>query len=277
MGTARAHALVRRGRFEESYSPHVAAAQAAQRAARPDLAGGSWLNAACAAACARQFERALEFIERMQVAMRTTELGWNTVQALAAQAHVLVRLGRLDEARAAVAEEAEIADRIDNAELRATAEHDEGMVALALGERQRAERLLGAALEHGAPVSRPIARLARADALARLGRPEEAERELRETALEPVRPGDMPETLVPRLTRVQGLVAAARGDHALAERRLAEAAEGWRRLLDRSGEGDRYMATFVDLARPPVLGLVEPDRELARVEGELRELQTTTV
>ena len=32
-----------------------------------------------------------------------------------------------------------------------------------------------------------------------------------------------------RLTRVQGLVAAARGDHALAERRLTEAADGWRR------------------------------------------------
>jgi hypothetical protein len=32
------------------------------------------------------------------------------------------------------------------------------------------------------------------------------------------------------------------------------------------------MAALVDLGRPPVVGLVEPDRELARVLEELREL-----
>ena len=33
--------------------------------------------------------------------------------------------------------------------------------------------------------------------------------------------------------------------------------------------GDEYMAALVDLGRPPVVGLVEPDRELARVTAEL--------
>jgi hypothetical protein len=91
--------------------------------------------------------------------------------------------------------------------------------------------------------------------------------------LEPVRPGDFPETLVPRLTRVEGLVAAARGDAMLAARRLEEAAGGWRRLLDRSRDGERYTSSFADLARPPVLGLVEPQRELQRVLSELASLQ----
>ena len=33
------------------------------------------------------------------------------------------------------------------------------------------------------------------------------------------------------------------------------------------------MASLVDLGRPPVVGLVEPDRELARVVAELTELE----
>jgi hypothetical protein len=36
--------------------------------------------------------------------------------------------------------------------------------------------------------------------------------------------------------------------------------------------GEEYMAALVDLGRPPVVGLVEPARELARVEAELREV-----
>ena len=70
---------------------------------------------------------------------------------------------------------------------------------------------------------------------------DEADAEIRATALEPVGPADFPDTLVARLTRVQGLVAAARGDDALAERRLGEAADGWRRITDR-GRGDRMHA-----------------------------------
>jgi hypothetical protein len=39
--------------------------------------------------------------------------------------------------------------------------------------------------------------------------------------------------------------------------------------------GDEYMAALVDLGRPPVVGLVEPAWELARVMVELEELEET--
>jgi hypothetical protein len=84
-----------------------------------------------------------------------------------------------------------------------------------------------------------------------------------------VRASDMPDTLVPRLTRLQGLIAARRGDHILAARRLTEAAAGWRRLLDRAPAGDSYASVLADFGRPPVAGLVEPARELDRVLAEL--------
>ncbi|MEW6583971.1 MAG: transcriptional activator domain-containing protein, partial [Actinomycetota bacterium] len=119
---------------------------------------------------------------------------------------------------------------------------------------------------------RPLARLARAEALLGLDRLDDAEAELRATVLEPVGAGDFPDALVPRLTRLQGLIAVARGDRQLAERRLREAADGWRRYVPAGGEGDRYVATLADLGRPPVAGLVEPASELERVLAELASL-----
>jgi hypothetical protein len=118
-------------------------------------------------------------------------------------------------------------------------------------------------------------RLMRAEALVRLGRLEDAERELRQTTLEPVAPSDFPDTLVARLARIQGLIAAARGDRALAERRLMEAADGWGRRAGPELHGDQYVATLVDLGRPPVAGLVEPRRELERVLADLESLRAT--
>jgi tetratricopeptide (TPR) repeat protein len=193
---------------------------------------------------------------------------------LAARAHVLARLGRAAEARDTADEEQAVAERLDAPQLIATAAHDRGMVALTIGEHDLAADLLAFALDHDAPVSRPLAHLARAEALVRLDRCDEAEVALRAATLEPLRPGDFPETLVPRLTRIQALIAAARGDCELATRRLEEAAAGWRRLLDRAADGERYTSAFADFARPPVLGLVEPRRELAVVEAELSELVT---
>jgi hypothetical protein len=143
------------------------------------------------------------------------------------------------------------------------------MIALALGDYASAAHLLGTALAHGAPVSRPLARLARAEALAELGRCDEAEEEIEATALEPIGAGDFPDTLVARMSRIQGLIAAARGDTELATRLLQEAAAGWRRVRDLSSDGERYTSSFADLARPPVHGLVEPDRELERVLSEV--------
>jgi tetratricopeptide (TPR) repeat protein len=181
----------------------------------------------------------------------------------------------MDEARTDSEREAAAAERADAHELCATAEHDQGMIALWLGDYARAAELLANALADNPPVSRPLARLARAEALARIGLCDDAEDELRSMSLEPVRPGDLPETLVPRMARVQGLIAAARGNTALAARRLDEAAAGWRRMLNRARDGERYTSSFADLARPPVLGLVEPDRELQRVLTELASLEKT--
>jgi hypothetical protein len=70
----------------------------------------------------------------------------------------------------------------------------------------------------------------------------------------------------------KGLIAAARGDRALAQRRLREAADRWRRYVPAGDEGDRYVATLADLGRPPVLGLVEPARELEALLAELESL-----
>jgi hypothetical protein len=36
------------------------------------------------------------------------------------------------------------------------------------------------------------------------------------------------------------------------------------------------VANFVDLGRPPIVGLVEPDRELRRLAAELAELDKLT-
>ena len=56
-------------------------------------------------------------------------------------------------------------------------------------------------------------------------------------------------------------------------RRLEEAAEGWQRVRDCSSDGERYTSSFADLARPPVLGLVEPERELERALTDLASLE----
>jgi hypothetical protein len=152
------------------------------------------------------------------------------------------------------------------------ADHDRGMVCHAAGDHEAAAQLLAGALEGDAPVSRALARLTRAESLAALDRLEEAEGELRATALEPLGSGDFPDTLVARLARVQGLIASARGDPALAARRLEEAARTWRRRAGADRPGDSYMAVMADFGRPPVLGLIEPRRELERVEGELAAL-----
>ncbi len=86
---------------------------------------------------------------------------------------------------------------------------------------------------------------------------------------EPVRPVDLPGTLVPRMSRLQGLIAEARGDRELALRRLGEAEAAWRhRLSDDPGDRDAFGAGIADLGRVPVGGLVEPALELGRVLAE---------
>ena len=270
IGHARSFALLRRGRFTESYPPEVAAAEAAKRLGRPDLSYGAWVNAACAASCAGEFDRALEFVDRGLVDVAGTGLDSLEFHLLAGRSHVLARLGRGDEALQAASAQKAIAERLGSEHLLNLADHDAGLLALRLGQADRAATLLGVALERGAAVSRPIARLHRAEALVDLGRYEDAEEELRLTSLEPVSPGDMPETLVPRLTWLQGLIARGRGDEVRAHSLLEQAAAGWRRVITRGSQGDQFVATLADFGRPPVVGLIEPVRELDRVLAALQ-------
>jgi DNA-binding SARP family transcriptional activator/tetratricopeptide (TPR) repeat protein len=272
---ARGHLLIRQGRFADAYATLAAAAESARELGRPDMAYSCLINASSAAACVLEFERSLEFADRCRAMMHEAALAPLEANTFAARAHILTRLGRLDDALASAVAEAMLAERLDDPRISAMAEHDRGVVCHAIGEHAEAERLLAAALENDAPVSRPVARLVRAESLVALGRLDEAELALRAVALEPVSEADFPDTLVARLARVQALIATARGDGAEAARRLEEAARTWRRRAGAFRLGDRYMAVMIDLGRPPVLGLVEPRRELERVEAELAALHAT--
>jgi DNA-binding SARP family transcriptional activator/tetratricopeptide (TPR) repeat protein len=272
METTRLSVLIRLGRFSACEAAARRTADAIGRTPRPDLAYVVWIHATCALACAGDLAGALRTADRCVAATRTVPV--LTVRALAARAHVLSRLGRHEDAGAAVDEMLATAERLDSPHLLAVAHHDAGLVALAAGRPREAATLLASALDGDAAVSRPTARLVVAEALARCGDADAAAAELRRAATEPVGPADQPWALVPQMARVQGLVARARGDTAEARRRFAESAAGWRR---RGGagrrQGDEFMAVLVDLGRPPVVGLVEPDRELARVVAELAELE----
>lgn len=270
IGHAQSTVMIRRGRFTESYAPAEEAAEAALRVGRLDMAFGALGNAACAAACAGDLERALGFADRIERAARDGSPPTH-VEVLATRAILLARMGRHDEARAEIAREEEIVRALDDPVLEATAAFDHGIVALAAGEDEAAAELLDRALRGGAKCSRPSARLARAEALARLERCDEAEAELRATALEPVGPADQPDTLVPRMARLQGLIAAHRGDRELAARRLREAVDGWRRVTG-GREGERYAALLMDVGRLPLGGMVMPAEELARAEHDLEAL-----
>jgi DNA-binding SARP family transcriptional activator/tetratricopeptide (TPR) repeat protein len=265
----RLHALIRLGRFDECASVAERAGTAAARAHRPDLAYGAWVNAACVLAAGGDLAAALTMADRAIAAV--DGIAMLTVRCLAARTHLLSRLGRHDEATACVRGQLELARRLDSAPLEALTWYDAGLVALAAGRFGEAAGLLGDALDAGAELSRPAARLARAEALAAAGDPGRAELELRAAVCEPVGPGDQAWALVPRAARVQGLIARGRGDSTVARARLREAAAGWRRLRP-PRLGDSHLANLVDLGRPPVVGLVEPERELARVRAELADL-----
>ena len=273
MENARLMATIRLGRFAECEAVAQRARIAIERVLRPDIAYTVWITAASALACAGDLDAALRTADRGVAATRGVPVV--ALPCLAARAHLLARLGRHDEAAETVTELLATAERLDSAPVLATARHDAGLVALAAGRFREAAELLVSALDGEAAVSRPAARLAAAEALALCGDAAAAAAELRRAALEPVGPGDQAWALVPRMARVQGLVARARADAAEARRRLVESAEGWRRRGGTTSRqiGDEYMASLVDLGRPPVVGLVEPDRELARVVAELAELE----
>ena len=265
---ARALTLARRGRFVESYAPSIAAGEASARIGRPDLVYSAWVNAAGSATAAGQHERALEFLDRGTAAIAGRGLKGIEVDVLAAKAFVLRGLGRFEEAREAAEAEQVVAEELAQPDRLAMASHDRGLVALEQGEWELAAQLLAASLCQPAPISRPVTRIALAEALARGGHPEQAAEEIRAAVLEPVGTSDFPATLVPRLARVQALVALAQGDAQLARRRFEESITGWERLLAPDIRADSLAGVLADLGRP-VVGLVEPERELGRVRAEL--------
>jgi DNA-binding SARP family transcriptional activator/tetratricopeptide (TPR) repeat protein len=275
IGVARGHALIRAGRFTDSFGPLIAASAAAGRAGRPDMSYSCLSNAASAAACAGEFGRALDFADRCLPLVTPNGLLRLGVYAQTARSAILRRLGRLTEASQACDAAAGLSDRAGLPELDGLVDQERGLLALAGADPAAAAASLARALDLHAPVSRAATRLRRAEALALSGQLELAEAELREAALEPVASSDFPPALVPQMSRVQALIASAGGDTALAERRLTESVAGWRRIagtLNSAQTGAGYVAALIDLGRPPVSSLVEPARELAIASAELSAL-----
>jgi len=262
--------LVRLGRFDELEDAADAVAKAIEHMNRPDQWWAGLLTAAAGLAASGRVEAALRVADRALALTR--EVPVLALPCLAARAHLLARLGRHEQALAAAHDQLVMAQRLDSPAFAALASNDSGLVALSAGRFVEAAQLLGSALDGGARISRPASRLARAEALARAGDPAEATAELRRAVLEPVGIGDQPWALVPRMARIQGLIALARGETVEAARRLTEAVAGWGRLR-RPNAGDELMASLVDLGRPPVVGLVEPEWELARLNLELAQIE----
>jgi DNA-binding SARP family transcriptional activator/tetratricopeptide (TPR) repeat protein len=269
IGEIRLLRLIRQGRFDECGDAARAAATSAGRALRPDRGFAIWLHAACAETCAGDFPAALQLVD---LAVESTKaVPVLLLGSLAARAQILARLGRFEEAAQCATRELECAERTDEPRLLDTARHDAGLIALAASKYLDAAGLLTEALAGRPQVSRPSASLACAEALALAGDPDGAAKQLRVMATEPVSRADQPWALVPKMCRVQGLIAAAVGDSTLARRRFQEAAAGWRRVLASvtSATVEGYLANLVDLGRLPVVGLIEPQRELNQLVADL--------
>jgi tetratricopeptide (TPR) repeat protein len=247
MTEIRMQSLIRQGRFAEA-------------------AAVAW--EACALTSIGDYEGALACAE--EGVAGTRDVPAILVHALAAKAHILARLERFGEASAVIAEQRRLADRLDSPLISATSAFDAGLVALAAGHFAEAAELLAEAMAGPAQISRPAAAIARAEALARAGDIERAKAQLRAAVTEPVRGADQPWSLVPKISRVQALIAIGSGDRDLAVRRYREAEVAWRRMLPSvtTATSEGYFANLVDLGRPPVVGLVEPTRELTRIERE---------
>jgi tetratricopeptide (TPR) repeat protein len=270
--TVESFALIADERMPEAEAALVASGEAGEAAGRPDLAYSGWANAACIAVASGQLERALAHAERGVTI--TGSFPAIALQTAGLCASVLALLGRHEQARVASDRQAELAARLGAPPLIALAEHDAGVFAALAGDHERAQRLLARALAGDPPIVRADARIRRAESLARLGRPDDAEAEIRAAVQEPIRAAHRPDVLVARMTFVQALVARTRGDPALAEKRLREAERHWRRLAGENLFARQHRASLVDLGRPPVTGIVNPSHELDRVAQELRGLET---
>jgi DNA-binding SARP family transcriptional activator/tetratricopeptide (TPR) repeat protein len=263
----RMQGLIRQARFSEA-ADLVRTARVIL--ALDDSAGKGWritINAVAALVCQGDDEGALAFAERSVEDARDAPA--LLAGSLGSLAHLQARTGRPAEARATLAEQQRVVDRLAAPEFAVSAAADAGLVAMALGEASEAADRLGEALDGGLASWRPSTSLARAEALALAGNPEAALAQLRSALEEPTCPADQPWSLLPRVSFVQAVIAVARDDPDEAMRRLDEARSAWKRVLPQVGTltSEGYLANLLDLGRPPVLGLVEPQRELDRIQA----------
>lgn len=269
----RMQGLIRRGRFAQAAEVARQAPPHAVSARFPDRAFAVLMNAACALTCLGDHDGALSLADRAVEA--TAGLPSALTDSLAARGQLLARLGRHDEAAETGRRQRALAERLDAPGLAATACHDVGLVALAAGRYEEAATLLDRALADGARVSRPTAGLRCAEALARAGDPAGARLRLRAAVHAPVGRADQPWSLTPQTVFVEGLIAASEGDSTAARARYDEASRAWRRVPGpmAAQTADGYLANLVDLGRPPVGGLIEPEHELERIERSRQALR----
>ncbi len=262
IGEIRLLGLVRRGRFAEGGEMAWTAAASAAKALRPDRGFAVWLQGACALTCAGNFDGALDLADRAIASTRSVPVLLSG--CLAAKAHLLARTGRFDEAAVCIDQQLECAERLDDPRYLDTARIDAGLVALASGRYEDAAKLLQQGLAGDPQASRPSAALARAEALVAAGAPLAARAQLRLMVTEPAGRADQPWALVPKVARVQGLIAAAEGDKVIGAQAVRRGRNG---LAPGSGLGHRSDRGRIPFrpgrSRPPAGG--RPGRTGTRV------------
>ena len=271
---ARSLAYMRQGRFEEVAESGRAAAAVARSIGRQDLMYGSLVNAAAGLAATGKYADALELLDEIGAvpSIGTLPLAIEA-EVQMSRAWLMSQLNLHGEATRVAYSAQRIAERIGAAQLTASADAEAGRVLLRAGHYLQAATLLGRALDVAATsIGRPLARLQRAEALARSGNLDDARAELAATALEPVGRSDWPDVLVARMSSVRGLIAAANGDSTMARHHFQRAAACWRRRVAAADPGERYTAVLADLRRP-VIGLISPADELNEVLADLAQLQ----
>jgi DNA-binding SARP family transcriptional activator/tetratricopeptide (TPR) repeat protein len=273
---ARSLAHMRQGRFDEVAESGRAAAEIARSIGRQDLMYGSLVNAAAGLAATGAYAEALQLLDEIgsMPSIGTLPLA-NEAEVQMSRAWLMSRLDRHAQATRVAHSAQRLAERIGTPDLIANAHAESGRVQLRAGAHAEAADLLALALDvTGAAIGRPMARLQRAEALARSGRLDDARAELAATVLEPVGRSDWPDVLVARMSFVRALLCAEEGDEAGAGRHLEHAAACWRRRIEARDAGERYTAVLADLGRP-VIGLISPSDELQTVLTELDHLHTT--
>ncbi|MDT5130838.1 MAG: hypothetical protein QOE41_149, partial [Mycobacterium sp.] len=271
---ARSLAHMRQGRFDEVAQSGRAAAAIARSIGRQDLMYGSLVNAAAGLAATGEYGQALELLDEIGYvpSIGTLPLAIEA-EVQMSRAWLMSRLNLHAEAIRVARSAQRLTERLGTEVLTASADAEAGRVMLRAGCYADAADLLGRALDVAGPaIGRPLARLQRAQALARSANLDDAKAELAATAIEPVGRSDWPDVLVARMSSVRGLIAAADGDSTTAEHHFRRAAACWRRRIDAADAGERYTAVLADLGRP-VIGLISPADELDEVLADLALLQ----